>query len=261
MLLAAANRGALVTGVELDADLAGQARRLLALADVPGDVVEADFSSVDLDADVVFAYLSPATLQRLTPQLERLRPGSRVVTTGFGVPGWEPERVEDRCFLYRMPVTRTARREAPGWASAGVVVGLRAGASTLISVNLHHPGGLVVVRADDALGRALELMAGADTLDAAADVVVDLRCRALDVGSVVTGMLTCEGVGALQVFGIATDGATGVWGLSDQRACDHVERALADPDRSPETLLEQARRTPAASCWWRGAPEPDRLAS
>jgi SAM-dependent methyltransferase len=243
VLLAAANRGARVIGVEVDADLAGQARRLLALADVAGDVVEADFTSVDLEADVVFAYLSPATLQRLTPQLEQLAPGSRVVTTGFGVPGWEPERVDDRCFLYRVPATRTAVSASVGWASSGVLVGLRAGASTLISVNLHHPGGPVAVRADEALANALELMAGTDVLSGPADVVIDLRWRALEAGTVVAGALTCEGVGALKVFGIATDGATGVWGLADERACEHVERALADPARSAETLLEQARRT------------------
>ena len=44
--------------------------------------MEADFELVPLEADVVFAFLSPATLQRLRPRLAALPANSRVVTTG-----------------------------------------------------------------------------------------------------------------------------------------------------------------------------------
>src|SRR3954471_3190538 len=64
LLRAAVLREAKVTGVELDGALAASARQLLADHHAAGDVLETDFSSGDVpleDADVVFAYLSPAT--------------------------------------------------------------------------------------------------------------------------------------------------------------------------------------------------------
>jgi Methyltransferase domain len=242
VLLAAANRGAVVTGVELDADLAGKARRLLALAQVPGAVVEEDFAAYDLAADVVFAFLSPATLQRLVPRLQQLAPDARVVTTGFGVPGWEPEQVADRCFLYRIPPRTSPAADAHGWASAGVVVGLRAGKPSLVSVQLHHPSGRVVVHADEALARAVKLLPGADMLASPGTVVVDLRWAGLPAGTVVTGEIECAGVGSLAVFAVFTDGDIGIWGLADHGAVEQVARTLADPDRTPESLLAVARR-------------------
>src|SRR5687767_14701194 len=70
LLRAAADRDAKVTGVELDRELASRARALLDALDVGAEVIEADFTTVDLaDVDVVFAYLSPATLQRLESHL------------------------------------------------------------------------------------------------------------------------------------------------------------------------------------------------
>jgi SAM-dependent methyltransferase len=87
LLRAAEDYGAEVTGVEVDPGLAAIARDVLATAGVEGTVLEEDFGSVSIDADVVFAFLSPATLQRLRPRLAALPPTSRVVTTGYPVPG------------------------------------------------------------------------------------------------------------------------------------------------------------------------------
>lgn len=241
VLLAAAQRGAVVTGVELDPDLAGKARRLLALADVPGTIIERDFADVGLDADVMFAFLSPATLQRLGPRFEHLPEGSRVVTTGFALVDWEPERVDDRCFLYRMPPRRAAVPAHEGWASAGVVAGVRADATSLTSVALHHPGGRVVITADEVLGRAVTLEQGADTLDAPGSVMVDLRWDARPPGAVVAGGLHAPPLGSLAVFGVYTDGPTGVWALADEDAREQVARALGAADASPEALLDRAR--------------------
>jgi len=242
VLLAAAQRGAIVTGVELDASRAAEARRGLEVGGVTGVVVHADFGEHDLSgADVVFAFLSPATLQRLGPKLTRLDPGTRIVTVEFGVVGWQPAQVEKQCFLYRMP-PRSAPAERPGWASEGAVAGLRAGTTTLTATKLHHPAGRVEVSADAELGAFITVHTGTDVLDAPSAVAVDLRWSAREPGTVASGIIDCAAIGALAVFGIYTEGETGWWGLSD-RASDEVAAALADPGCRPDALLDRVRRS------------------
>src|SRR5688500_11773812 len=96
---AAAYRAARVSAVYQHAELAGRARALRDAMDVGATIIEADSTTIDLtDADVVFAYLSPATLQRLEAHIAaRLKPTARLVTTGYAVPGWEPNGRGDRC--------------------------------------------------------------------------------------------------------------------------------------------------------------------
>jgi cyclopropane fatty-acyl-phospholipid synthase-like methyltransferase len=53
-----------------------------------------DLFQVDLAAaTVVTLYLSSAYHARLTPQLQRLKPGSRIVCHQFGIPGRKPRQV------------------------------------------------------------------------------------------------------------------------------------------------------------------------
>jgi hypothetical protein len=55
------------------------------------DVLVADFSQ----ANVVTVYLLPGLMAQLSPLfLDKLRPGSRVVTHAFVFPGWKPDKVE-----------------------------------------------------------------------------------------------------------------------------------------------------------------------
>jgi hypothetical protein len=239
--VAAAQRGAIVTGVELDAARAAEARQSLEDAGVTGIVVNDDFGAHDLaGVDVVFAFLSPASLQRLAPAFGRLDPGTRIVTVEFGVVGWQPAQVEKQCFLYRMPPV-WAPAERPAWASAGAVAGLRAGTSTLTATKLHHPAGPVEVSPDDELGAFVTVYTGAVALDAPRAVAVDLRWSARGPGTVASGIIDCPVVGALAVFGIYTEGETGWWGLSDH-ACREVAAALAAPGFAPDALLENVRR-------------------
>ena len=51
------------------------------------DLFEADFG----DATVVTAYLYSDLLKRLLPKFEKLKPGSRIVTHQFAIPGISPE--------------------------------------------------------------------------------------------------------------------------------------------------------------------------
>ena len=44
------------------------------------------------DADVVTAYLYPEVLEKLKPQLKQMKPGSRIVSHLFEIPGVEPSK-------------------------------------------------------------------------------------------------------------------------------------------------------------------------
>ncbi len=55
-----------------------------------GDFFQEDIS----DATVVYMYLLTSVNERLKPKLEKeLRPGTRVVSLDFSIPGWKPVRV------------------------------------------------------------------------------------------------------------------------------------------------------------------------
>jgi hypothetical protein len=96
MIIAAAKRGARALGVEYDADLIELARRSAAkegVADkasfVRGDMFEADISQ----ATVLALFLLPDNLRRLKPKFEKLKPGTRIVTNGFPIDGWEAKEI------------------------------------------------------------------------------------------------------------------------------------------------------------------------
>lgn len=56
-------------------------------------IVEQDIFSLDLaDADVVMLYLLPRLNEKLVPQLQGLKPGARVVSHDFDLPGFKPEK-------------------------------------------------------------------------------------------------------------------------------------------------------------------------
>lgn len=247
LLRAAVLREARVTGVELDPELAATARRLLADHAAEGEVLEADFADVALDdADVVFAYLSPATLQRLRARLAGLRPGVRIVTTGYAVPGWDPVEAGGRCYLYRLPVERShVDHRRRGWDGGGVLVSLRPDAPSLVAVKLHHPGGAVQVTTGGGVdAEALAVRAGADHAEPGDEVVVDLRFGPRPAGTLLAATLDAgPAVGApFQVFAAVDQGEPGVWGLAVE-GCDAVGAALGRGDVA--TVLDDARRATA----------------
>jgi hypothetical protein len=99
IVIAAAQKfGARGLGIEIDAGLVEKSRvsaRRAGVADrvsfVQGDVLTADISG----ASVVTVYLLPGLLNRLQPRfLERLEPGTRIVSHAFGMTGWKPDRRE-----------------------------------------------------------------------------------------------------------------------------------------------------------------------
>jgi outer membrane protein assembly factor BamB len=96
ILLAAARRdGVKAVGYEIDAALVDRSRQAAAAAGLSARVriEQQDFFRVDLSGvDVVALYLPEELLTRLKPQLHKLRPGARVVSHQFRIPGWKADR-------------------------------------------------------------------------------------------------------------------------------------------------------------------------
>lgn len=98
ILIAAARKyGSRAIGIEIDPRLVAMARENVRAAGLDhlirvehADIFLADFS----DADVVTAYLPSPLLERLLPQFRKLRPGARIVTHQFSIPGMRPNSTE-----------------------------------------------------------------------------------------------------------------------------------------------------------------------
>lgn len=95
IVIAAAQRGAMAHGVELEPDLVDLARQRARDAEVDdraafvrGDIFDADISG----ATVVTLYLWPDANLRLRPKLlAELAPGTRIVSNAFDMGDWEPD--------------------------------------------------------------------------------------------------------------------------------------------------------------------------
>ena len=241
LLRAAEDFGAEVQGIELDPGLAETARFVLEAAGVKGTVQERDFESVPLEADVVFAFLSPATLQRLRPRLAALPSSSRVVTTGYPIPGWLPHDLGDRVYLYRLPPqVLPVDRDVRGWVSAGALVSVSPDAPALVAVKFQSEGGPVTIEvAGNGLEGWLTTRVGIDVPAAGEEVVVDLRFEPAAAGLAAVGTLEVDGAGAFRLFAVADSGEPGIFGLSGP-GCDLVAEAMTQGRLSP--LLDEARR-------------------
>ena len=113
-VLRAAQRryGVRALGFEVNA-LAYCAARILSFGVQGIEIRCKNFWSQDFrEADVVFCYLFPDVMKRLAAKLEaELRPGARVVSCNFCVPGWNPLEVlrpnsachGDPIYVYRLP--------------------------------------------------------------------------------------------------------------------------------------------------------------
>jgi protein-L-isoaspartate O-methyltransferase len=101
-------------GIEISDKLVRQANDQIArmgLGDrakaVQGDIREADLTG----ADVVVMYLLTGANAEIRPRLEKyLKPGARVVSYAYAVPGWKPAKVDRTdekrgrtIYLYEMP--------------------------------------------------------------------------------------------------------------------------------------------------------------
>jgi SAM-dependent methyltransferase len=105
LVFAAAALGANAIGYEISWPAYLWSRLLQIAGRHGGRLQRADLFRVSLrDADVVFCYLLPQTMQQLTPKLTaELLPHARVITHAFPVPGWPVLKQEGRVFLQTKP--------------------------------------------------------------------------------------------------------------------------------------------------------------
>ena len=94
-IIAAQKYGANAVGIELRPHLVELSWRIANEAEVAnrvsfivGDLFEADLTK----ATVITAYLSASIMKALVPKLRALKPGTRIVSHQFPMPGWEPDR-------------------------------------------------------------------------------------------------------------------------------------------------------------------------
>ena len=223
VLEAALRAGAVATGIEATAELARVAQRRLAPWGDRARIVEQDFHTAELEADVVFAFLSPSVLQRLSLKLEQLAPGTRIVTAWFSMPNWNAVGRRGNCFLYQVPPARTSppRASAGAWASPGILCFLPSQGRFLVTAELHQRPGPVHVQASASIAEIAELRVGADAVTSLASVAVDLVFASRPPGTLVSGTLSSTVAGECQLFCLYRPDSWGYWPL-DAAMCGRV---------------------------------------
>lgn len=118
LIAAVENFKAKAVGVEISPKLVAEARERIkkdGIGDrasvIQGDLLSGKVDGLDLGrADVVTLYLTTTFNEELRPQLEKhLKPGVRVVSHDYPVPGWKPAKMEredgnkHRIYVYQMP--------------------------------------------------------------------------------------------------------------------------------------------------------------
>lgn len=264
VLVAAARRGARVAGIECHRSLAAAARRSLARARQPGEVVVADLFDPALydgsddrtlhsggatarpprpglaAGDVLFCYLSPAALQRLTPLLSRLH-GTRLVTVDFGVPDLIPDARKASARLYSLPGRRRgARPTKVGWPSAATLSIMPTDVHSLTCLQALHVGGPVRMRAHGGLTRHATVAVGSDETSRGRPVAVDIRWRERPPGTLAQGAIEIEGLPPHPVTVLFADQDQGQWDVTDEGHADLSarirRRALPRPTTARELL-------------------------
>lgn len=105
--LAASRRGIRAIGVEIDALLVGQSFERVAEspAYALASFLRDDIHNADLSrATVVTCYLVSSSMAALREKFRALRPGTRIISHAFDIPGWEPTRTvrvgDSRIYLW-----------------------------------------------------------------------------------------------------------------------------------------------------------------
>jgi SAM-dependent methyltransferase len=81
VIIAAAKKGCLSAGIEINRNTAQRAIQAASDANAKVRVIHSDATKVNFcDADIVFMYLYPPVIAKLLPQLRTLRPGTKVIS-------------------------------------------------------------------------------------------------------------------------------------------------------------------------------------
>ena len=95
VITAAHKHGCRAVGYEIDRELVETSRERAKQAGVERLVTfeQQDIFTADLrDADVIAVYLLPQQLEKLLPQFGKLKPGTRIVSHHFEIPGVKPDK-------------------------------------------------------------------------------------------------------------------------------------------------------------------------
>lgn len=96
---------------------------------VQGDLFEQDLSG----ATVITLYLLPRLNLQLRPKLLALKPGTRIVSHGFDMGDWKPERQfkvdGSTIYLWRVPAARSAKPAKSNSAVDGIGTGVARGSA------------------------------------------------------------------------------------------------------------------------------------
>jgi outer membrane protein assembly factor BamB len=119
VIAAAKKIGCKAMGYEIDARLVQRSREAVARENLGtlASIEHKDIFTVDLSgADVITVFLYPRLMERLIPQFEKLKPGSRIISHQFEMPGVKPDKTliveskEDgdnhRIFLWTTPLRK-----------------------------------------------------------------------------------------------------------------------------------------------------------
>lgn len=193
VLIEAAKLGAHVRGIDIDPALADVARRKLAAAGFEGQIEVQDMFTASLEADVIYAYLTPVTLSRLKAPLSRVAPGTRVIAPRYPFTGWEHDAFEDVCYLYTAPFRPEPAPTQMGWTARASIVILPADRRVLIPLLFQANGEPLHLEMDPQLGRAAEHAVGAYAPGRADSVPIDLIFHPRGAGSVIAGALCAQG--------------------------------------------------------------------
>ena len=122
IVVTAAKKGARAIGFDVDPQRIRETQENIKKNAV-GDkarVMQKDIFTLDLsDANVVTLYLLPSLNVKLIPQLEKLKPGARIVSHDFDMKGVKPEKVvtvegptrEHTVYLWRAPLKKEKESE------------------------------------------------------------------------------------------------------------------------------------------------------
>ena len=119
LVLAAEKYGCKAIGYDIDPERVRLSRENVARNHVEDlvKIVQADIFTLDLrDADVIPLYLLPEMNQKLLPQLDKLKPGSRIVCHNYDLEGIVPDETinmisnednaEHSLYLYTIPLKK-----------------------------------------------------------------------------------------------------------------------------------------------------------
>lgn len=106
VIIAAARAGFQATGIEANPVLVYIARwriRRAGLSD-KARIIRGDFFTVMFPpSDVVYMYLLPQIVTKLTPKIRKEMPdGATVIVHSFPLPDWEPVKKEDKLLIYKV---------------------------------------------------------------------------------------------------------------------------------------------------------------